>query len=611
MKTSILGAIVLSFFVTTGSGAQDATFSQRAATAREEVEVLTRGPVHEAFAETITFDPEGGALVPKLPPAAIEELPPNEKPEGDNVNWIPGYWAWDDEREDFLWVSGIWRSLPPGRQWVPGYWNEADDGAQWISGYWADAEVIETEYLPEPPATMEAGPNIEAPSVDHHWLPGCWIWHQNRYAWRPGYWAMGYREWTWIPAHYIWTPRGCIFVDGYYDYDVDRRGIVYAPVLFDARIYTQRRYSYSPTVVISPAVFITHLFVRPSYGHYYFGDYYGTGYGSRGFSPWFSFNSNQYGYDPFYAQQRWVHRHNQQWRQSVEANYLNYRNNEDARPPRTWQEQRTRIANSGAKNPQQFVIAAPLAELAAKSEQLLRVKTLDESERQQIAKSEKSVKQFRDERQQLEAKVIAARPDPSAKQPSEIPGTKAKLPKSPIVANPLEKKDARENEPPKRETPPPPDRRVEPKSKKPRQPEENLTRPKTAPNDPKVPRKPIADQPKESAPKTEKPKAVVPNPQKPRTTPPSEKPPKQLAPKTEPPKERMTKETTPKNLAPKNPPPKVPSNQPEIPKGNPPNITPKKEPPSNQPKPKQGPPKGKPPKDEPKEKGKGETDKPK
>lgn len=33
-------------------------------------------------------------------------LPPDQKPEGDDVAWIPGYWAWDDERNDFLWVSG-------------------------------------------------------------------------------------------------------------------------------------------------------------------------------------------------------------------------------------------------------------------------------------------------------------------------------------------------------------------------------------------------------------------------------------------------------------------------------------------------------------------------
>lgn len=61
---------------------------------------------------------------------AIEEVPPEQKPTGDNVDWIPGYWAWDDERTDFLWVSGIWRSLPPGRQWVSGYWAKSGRDSQ-------------------------------------------------------------------------------------------------------------------------------------------------------------------------------------------------------------------------------------------------------------------------------------------------------------------------------------------------------------------------------------------------------------------------------------------------------------------------------------------------
>src|ERR1041384_7336476 len=79
---------------------------------QEGVQVLTRGPVHEAFAETVTFDPQPGIVVPKTPPAAIEERPPDERPEGANVVWIPGYWAWDDERGDFIWISGVWRNLP-------------------------------------------------------------------------------------------------------------------------------------------------------------------------------------------------------------------------------------------------------------------------------------------------------------------------------------------------------------------------------------------------------------------------------------------------------------------------------------------------------------------
>ena len=153
------------------------------------------------------------------------------------------------------------------------------------------------------------------------WLPGCWVWQQNRYAWRPGYWAAGQSDWDWVPAHYVWTPRGYVFVDGYYDYSVARRGVLFAPVYFNSSVYTQRGFSYSPAMVISPAVFASHLFLRPSYGHYYYGDYYAANYTAAGFSPWFSFHSSRHGYDPFYAHQRWHHRHDREWDRRVEADY--------------------------------------------------------------------------------------------------------------------------------------------------------------------------------------------------------------------------------------------------------------------------------------------------
>src|SRR5262245_46918921 len=78
---------------------------------------LTRGPIHEAFGQPTVFDPQPGPVAPKAPPEAIEEAPPDQKPEGDNVAWIPGYWAWDDESKEFIWVSGFWRAVPPDQAW--------------------------------------------------------------------------------------------------------------------------------------------------------------------------------------------------------------------------------------------------------------------------------------------------------------------------------------------------------------------------------------------------------------------------------------------------------------------------------------------------------------
>lgn len=406
--------------------------------AQEAVEVLTRAPVHEAFAETVTFDPEPGLVAPKVPPAPIEEVAPEQRPQGANVAWISGYWAWDDERNDFLWVSGIWRNLPPGRQWVPGYWRKVARGAQWTSGYWADAKLSEVEYLPEPPQTVEAGPNTSAPSADHTWLPGCWLWQQNRYAWRPGYWATGQSDWDWVPEHYVWTPRGYVFVDGYYDYSVARRGVLFAPVYFNSGVYTQPGFSYSPAMVVSPAMFASHLFLRPSYGHYYYGDYYGSNYATAGYSPWFSYHSSRHGYDPFYAQQRWIHRQDRGWEQNIQMNYQQSREQAGARPPRTWADQRTRQASAKTPGGRTYVVAAPFDELANRKEQALRFQALDKTERQQFAQREQAVRQFREQRQKLEDQAAELSAAKSTAAPVFQPA-KLKLPPSPLVSLPTDR----------------------------------------------------------------------------------------------------------------------------------------------------------------------------
>ncbi len=58
------------------------------AAADEGAQILSRGPVCEAFAETVIFDPQPGVIVPKAPPAAIEYLPPAQRLPGANVAWI-------------------------------------------------------------------------------------------------------------------------------------------------------------------------------------------------------------------------------------------------------------------------------------------------------------------------------------------------------------------------------------------------------------------------------------------------------------------------------------------------------------------------------------------
>src|SRR5439155_18588494 len=91
------------------------------------LEVQARGPVHEAFAEPGT-SPVASPVVPRRPPAPIEELHPDEKPAGEGVRWIPGYWQWDEERNNHIWISGCWRVPPPDKLWLSGRWQQVSGG---------------------------------------------------------------------------------------------------------------------------------------------------------------------------------------------------------------------------------------------------------------------------------------------------------------------------------------------------------------------------------------------------------------------------------------------------------------------------------------------------
>lgn len=298
----------------------------------DQMQVLDTGPMHEAFAETSSPDAQAGMVVPKSPPDPINEIPPEPEDLEEGAQWISGYWAWDDDRNDFIWISGTWRVAPPGRDWVQGYWVEVEQGYQWVSGYWADKEIEEAEYLPEPPESIEEGPNMDAPSPDYAWIPGCWVWLHGYYGWRPGYWELMRPDSVWVPAYYVWTPRGYIFAGGYWDYAILDRGVLFAPVYFYPPFFARLYFPFSPRFVIGLNIFSDCLFVRPAYRHYYFGNYYASKYHHRGIYPWFSKYAQPHGYDPLYAHQRYQHRNDRTWEKHMQATFNGRRGLEDKRP---------------------------------------------------------------------------------------------------------------------------------------------------------------------------------------------------------------------------------------------------------------------------------------
>jgi hypothetical protein len=343
---------------------------------------------------------------------------------------------------------------------MAGYWTRTTLGYQWISGYWADAKAKEATYLPPPPATVEAGPNIAAPSLDYGWSPGCWIWYQNRYAWRPGYWALGRSDWDWYPAHYVWTPRGYIFVGGFWDYPVERRGILFAPVYFEAGVYARRGYFYSPRIVIDLGVFSAHLFLRPSYHHYYFGDYYAPSYRQGGFYASFSFQSSHYGYDPIFSHQRWEHRQDREWEHRVETDYQYRRDHESARPPRTWAAQRNLNPATVESQHNRMFVATPIDQLVQRKDSTIKFQPVAKAERQQIAQRGQEVQKSREQRRTLEAKAADTTP---AKTGRAFEPAKVQQPRSPIVAKPPNQLK-RNQVPPREQKAPKPDLKVQPRS---------------------------------------------------------------------------------------------------------------------------------------------------
>lgn len=368
-----------------------------------KVEVLTRGPVHEAFAGAVSYESKPGIVVSAKVPELIEEMPPDEQPDGDNVTWIPGYWGWDDEQNRFIWVSGVWRNVPPGREWVPGYWNDLGDGkSQWVSGYWAESAKKEIAYAPTaPPANIDTGPNIEAPTSDHSWIPGYWYWTDTRYVWRPGYWLPFGANWSWVPPCYSWTPCGYAYVSGYWDYAIARRGVLFAPVCFSGGYYSAG-WSYCPSVAVSLTVFSDHLFYRPWYGHYYFGDYYAPYYRNCGYYASFGWTSGRYGYDPVYCHNRWVNRGNPNWEKGVYGDFEYFRDHENARPARNFadmQKGRTDQFANGRKN--QYVSSLSGY---AKQEGGNRFRKVDEKRREEFASKGKEMRKFGQERRQIETR---------------------------------------------------------------------------------------------------------------------------------------------------------------------------------------------------------------
>lgn len=395
MKTIIM--IALSLLITTGC-MYGQTTQPPPVPAEEQPEVQTRGPVNEAFAQPVTIEENDGLTVPKAPPADIDETPPAERPVGEQFTWIPGYWAWDSERNEHIWISGCWRAVPPGKYWVSGYWAKVQSGYRWVPGFWAISSEREIEYLPPPPKVTYIEPQGPENS-DMIWVPACYYWSHGRYTLREGYWLQAREDWVWVPSHYVWTPRGYIFVRGHWDYPLVRRGVLFAPVYFRGNIYGGHRLSYSLSIAIDLGSFEFGLFTRPGYRHYYFGDYYDDFYIGIGIFPWFECMSRHTWYDPIYMHDHWRHRRdNRDWRNHERREYERRRNDRDLRPPRTYHEMERRMTSMPESRRSNYEVAAPMKRMIERNTALFKYRQTQSDDRKQIIRHKEDVFKYRNDR---------------------------------------------------------------------------------------------------------------------------------------------------------------------------------------------------------------------
>ena len=236
--------------------------------------------------------------------------------------------------------------------------------------------------------------------------------------------------------------------------------------------------------MINLGQFTGYLFSRPSYGHYYIGDYYASSYNNAGYYPWFSFATSGNGYDPFYASQRWANRQNVNWESQLQSDFQRLQENEDARPPRTFAAQSANLANNADETQNNTRLTLSLNDLVenqANQDNQIQFKAMDKEERQQLGKRGQEMQKFLAERQRVEAELLE--PTSGKESNTNVDPKMVKVQKSPIAAS----SDGNANngvDAPKAQEVPDVDPNVEPKPRNARKSREN---PVTSPTDPNAP----------------------------------------------------------------------------------------------------------------------------
>ncbi len=234
-----------------------ALFSSLGSLQAGELKAADAGPLHEAFVTPIMGSPILEA-VSFLPPKTLQENPPSAPAIG--LVWIPGYWGWDNQIEDFIWVTGVWRKPPPGMNWISGFWDQSEVGHVWIRGFWYKSVPEKLSYTDLPPPDPLDEKVAQSETNQEFWAPGFWEYSplQGRYSWVKGSLQAFDRDWVYIPATYVWRPGGYIFIPPYWDYPLVDRGVAYSPLFIEPS--KRMGYVVNPSITLEPDSILRRLF---------------------------------------------------------------------------------------------------------------------------------------------------------------------------------------------------------------------------------------------------------------------------------------------------------------------------------------------------------------
>jgi hypothetical protein len=251
-------------------------------------------------------------------------------------------------------------------------------------------------YLPEPPAPPVVKDPGPPPMPETFYTPGVWVWAGTSYRWRAGYWARVQPGYVWVQDHYRWTPSGYVFVPGYWDLALPRRGILYAPVIIQPRVMVAG-FVYTPAYAVRDTVVIEAMFVRPSACHYYFGDYYGPRYVALGFESVVVYSRRRY--EPIIAYEVYARRREPAWLNVQVTLYNDRVAGRVALPPRTLVAQERIVRAGGLAAGATFV--APARHVAVTKS--VKITTIDTAARHDARAHSATVREVTTQRVRVES----------------------------------------------------------------------------------------------------------------------------------------------------------------------------------------------------------------